>query len=103
MRDFPLSSPVNWLYNGDRCFDSGVSRVKQAELDEWAKELAPELGESPARTRELVQAVYDGLARYNALESFPAETIRTTIRCHLKAFWPRFRTASGPGGRSISR
>ncbi|MBE3552390.1 MAG: hypothetical protein IMX06_05965 [Kyrpidia tusciae] len=77
--------------------------MKQAELDEWAKELASELGESPARTRELVQAVYDGLARYNALESFPEETIKTTIRCHLKAFWPRFRTTAGSGGRSISR
>ncbi|MDI3256642.1 MAG: hypothetical protein QJR01_02730 [Kyrpidia sp.] len=69
--------------------------MKSAELDLLAEELAPELGESTERTRQLVQAVHDGLARYNALDWFPKETVRTTIRSHLKAFWPR-------SGRSAS-
>lgn len=63
--------------------------MNAAELDALAEELAKELGESRERTRVLVQAVHDGLARYNALDWFPQETVKNTIRSHLKAFWPR--------------
>ncbi|MBX6394293.1 MAG: hypothetical protein IRY98_01030 [Alicyclobacillaceae bacterium] len=85
----PLSTGAGKDVQWDLVFLRGGDVVKSTDLDVLAEELAEELGESTERTRQLVQAVHDGLARYNALDWFPEETVKSTIRSHLKAFWPR--------------